>query len=74
MSAQDTLFGPIIPKGGDQNGTNGHGHDGVDEGLDAGAVIGETGMGIKEEGGGGMMFAGEGLRDVGMMLSDSESD
>lgn len=35
--------------------------------------LGETGMGVQADGG-GMQFAGEGLRDVGLVLDDSDSD
>lgn len=35
--------------------------------------LGETGMGIQADGG-GMQFAGEGLRDVGLVIDDSDSD
>lgn len=64
MDDRDLMFGPQVNKGnnklgnGDKKGTG---------------VMGETGMGIQAESG-GMMFGGEGLRDVGMELDSSDSD
>lgn len=58
MSSKDMVFGPLV------------GRDGLHPGAHH---FGESGMGIPAESG-GLEFAGEGLRDVGMSLDDSDSD
>lgn len=87
MSSQNTLFGPTIgsglagpsiSRGGapNDNNTNGKGKSDVFGNTDGGSDhpgIGETGMGIPGESG-GIVFGGEGLLDVGLVLSDSDSD
>jgi hypothetical protein len=55
MSKRETVFGPVV-------GAK-HPHDGVSH-------MGESGMGIPAESG-GLVFGGEGLRDVGLDLDDS---
>lgn len=58
MGSKDVLFGPLVGQ----------------EGLHPGAHhMGESGMGIPAESG-GLMFGGEGLKDVGITLDDSDSD
>lgn len=58
MGSQDMLFGPLVGQ----------------EGLHPGEHhMGESGMGIPAESG-GLMFGGEGLKDVGITLDDSDSD
>lgn len=52
------VFGPLVGQDGPHPGAH---------------HLGESGMGIPAESG-GLMFAGEGLRDVGMTLDDSDSD
>ena len=58
MSSKDMVFGPLV------------GQDGLHPGEHH---LGESGMDIPAESG-GLMFAGEGLRDVGMTIDDSDSD
>ncbi len=62
MSARDAMFGPIVGAS--------HGHSGNPH-------MTESGMGVAAESG-GLVFGGEGLRDVGMDLlgdtDDSDSD
>ncbi|GHJ85602.1 hypothetical protein NliqN6_2004 [Naganishia liquefaciens] len=58
MSSKDMVFGPLVGQDGPHPGAH---------------HLGESGMGIPAESG-GLMFAGEGLRDVGMAIDDSDSD
>ncbi len=58
MSKRDTIFGPVV-------GAT-HLHGGAPH-------MGESGMGIPAESG-GLVFGGEGLRDVGLDLEDDSSD
>lgn len=58
MDPGEMLFGPLVG----QEGLHKNEHH-----------MGESGMGIPAESG-GLMFGGEGLRDVGMTLDDSDSD
>lgn len=70
-SDRDLLFGPIVPGGTSKPSEPAQTSAGADGKVDS---ISETGMGIKGEGG-GLLFAGQGLRDVGMELDSSdESD
>ncbi|KAJ9108945.1 hypothetical protein QFC21_000267 [Naganishia friedmannii] len=58
MDPGEMLFGPLVG----QEGLHKNQHH-----------MGESGMGIPAESG-GLVFGGEGLKDVGMMLDDSDSD
>ncbi|KAJ9125301.1 hypothetical protein QFC22_000257 [Naganishia vaughanmartiniae] len=58
MDPGEMLFGPLVG----QEGLHKNEHH-----------MGESGMGIPAESG-GLVFGGEGLRDVGMTLDDSDSD